>query len=123
MRQTKVDYKKVHEHSFECSCNKNTQYLAFFLLNQTSAVIQPQVAHYQLMKCNAIRAFVQKRWYLTWPEDPQDLDWFYEQLISQILKDTKVEGFAKDKPEAVKPEETIQLKNVQKAAACTVPKL
>lgn len=60
------------------------------------------------MKHNAIRAFVQKRQYLVWPEDPQDLHWFYEQLVSQILQNTK---FTKDKPELVKPgKENVQPK-------------
>lgn len=67
-------------------------------------VIQLQVAHYQLMKYNAVRAFVQKREYLIWPEDPQDLDWFYERLVSQILKDTKVKKFAEDKAEPEQPD-------------------
>lgn len=72
------------------------------------------MAHYQLRKYNAIRAFVQKREYLTWPEDPQDLEWFYEQLISQIIRDTKVKNPAEDKPEPEKPDagpgpETVEL--------------
>nr|XP_015803820.2 toll-like receptor 5 [Nothobranchius furzeri]XP_054604491.1 toll-like receptor 5 [Nothobranchius furzeri] len=53
-------------------------------------VVVGKVAHYQLMKCDAIRSFVQKRRYFTWPEDPQDLAWFHEQLISQILKDARL---------------------------------
>lgn len=61
-----------------------------------------KMAHYQLMKCNAVRAFVRTREYLTWPEDPQDLDWFYEKLSLQILKDTKVKKFALDEHEAGK---------------------
>lgn len=68
--------------------------------------MQPKVAHYQLMKHNAVRAFVQKRQYLVWPEDPQDLEWFYEQLIYQIIKDTKVKKFTEDKPKPVKAEKT-----------------
>lgn len=62
-----------------------------------------KMAHYQLMKCNAVRAFVRTREYLTWPEDPQDLDWFYEKLSLQILKDTKVKKFVVDEREAGKP--------------------
>lgn len=73
------------------------------------------------MRCNALRAFVQKRWYLTWPEDPQDLEWFYERLTSQIFKNTKVEVFAMQKPETAKPEpkikEEIQLANIHKVTA------
>lgn len=66
------------------------------------------------MRCNAVRAFVQRRQYLTWPEDPQDLDWFYEQLVSLLLKDTKVKTFAEDKEEAVALNtESIQLQGIR----------
>lgn len=71
------------------------------------------------MKCNAVRAFVQRREYLIWPEDPQDLEWFYERLFSQILKDTKVKKFAEDKPEPdVQPqnEDAIKLENIRAIA-------
>ncbi|KAM7368254.1 hypothetical protein PAMP_014494 [Pampus punctatissimus] len=73
----------------------------------------------KLMKNNAIRAFIQKRQYLTWPEDSQDLEWFYEQLVSKILKDAKVKKPAEDKPELdVQPqnEERIQLENIRAVA-------
>lgn len=74
--------------------------------------MQPKVAHYQLKMHNTFRAFVQKRQYLVWPEDPQDLDWFYDQLISLIIKDSNVKKFTKDKPEPVKPEKAdIQLQH------------
>lgn len=43
------------------------------------------------MKHRAVRAFVQKREYLVWPDDPQDLEWFYDRLITQVLKDSKLE--------------------------------
>lgn len=66
------------------------------------------------MRCNAVRAFVQRRQYLTWPEDPQDLDWFYERLVSLLLKDTKVKTFAEDKEEAVAQNtESIQLQGIR----------
>lgn len=71
------------------------------------------------MKYNAVRAFVQKREYLIWPEDPQDLEWFYERLVSQILSDTKVKKFAEDKAEPAQPdiqnpnEDNVQLENIQ----------
>lgn len=74
------------------------------------------MAHYQLMKCNAVRAFVQRREYLTWPEDPQDLGWFYERLVSLLLKDTKVKKFAEDKQQQPVPqtrEDGIQLQNIR----------
>lgn len=71
------------------------------------------------MKCNAVRAFAQRREYLIWPEDPQDLEWFYERLFSQILKDTKVKKFAEDKPEPdVRPQnkDAIKLENIRATA-------
>lgn len=74
------------------------------------------MAHYQLMRCNAVRAFVQRREYLTWPEDPQDLGWFYERLVSLLLKDTKVKKFAEDKPQQPVPQTTedgVQLQNIR----------
>ncbi|XP_049446618.1 toll-like receptor 5 [Epinephelus fuscoguttatus] len=77
-----------------------------------------KVAHYQLMKHHAIRAFIQRRKYLIWPEDPQDLEWFFEKLVSQILKDTKVKKFAEDKPDAAQSviqsqnEDSIQLEAI-----------
>ncbi|XP_004083724.1 toll-like receptor 5 [Oryzias latipes] len=72
------------------------------LTNILIMLVVEKMAHYQLMKCNAVRAFVRTREYLTWPEDPQDLDWFYEKLSLQILKDTKVKKFALDEHEAGK---------------------
>ena len=48
-----------------------------------------KVPHYRLMRQQAIRTFIQKREYLRWPEDEQDLEWFYDRLTSQILKDRK----------------------------------
>ncbi|XP_017287906.1 toll-like receptor 5 isoform X2 [Kryptolebias marmoratus] len=90
------------------------------LTNVLVMVVVGKVTPYQLMRCSAIRTFVQKRWYLTWPEDPQDLEWFYERLIVQILKDTKVKEFAVGNPKAVQPEpeprEEIRLENVQEMA-------
>lgn len=88
-----------------------------------------KVAHYQLMKYNAVRAFVQKREYLIWPEDPQDLEWFYERLVSQILSDTKVKKFAEDKAEPAQPdiqianEDNVQLENIQAITAWTLTAL
>ncbi|RVE55979.1 hypothetical protein OJAV_G00231580 [Oryzias javanicus] len=75
------------------------------LTNILIMLVVGKMAHYELMKFNAVRAFVRTREYLTWPEDPQDLDWFYEKLSSQILKDTKVKKFVVDEREAGKPEE------------------
>lgn len=88
--------------------------------------MQMKVAHYQLMKYNAVRAFVQKRDYLVWPEDPQDLEWFYERLVSLIVKDTKVKKFAEDKAEPAQPdiesqtEDGVELENIGPAAVQTL---
>lgn len=74
------------------------------------------MTHYQLMRCNAVRAFVQRREYLTWPEDPQDLGWFYERLVSLLLRDTKVKKFAEDKQQQPVPQTTedgVQLQNIR----------
>lgn len=73
------------------------------------------MAHYQLLKCNAVKAFVQRREYLTWPEDPQDLEWFYEKLISKLFKDTKVKKLPEDgrEPDAqLQTVESIKLENI-----------
>ncbi|XP_028295151.1 toll-like receptor 5b isoform X2 [Gouania willdenowi] len=74
------------------------------LKNVVVMLVVGKVAHYQLMKCNAIRAFVRRREYLIWPEDPQDLEWFYEKLVSQMLKDIKVTRF-ENEPKPPEPEE------------------
>ncbi|KAM6915103.1 toll-like receptor 5 [Xenentodon cancila] len=92
------------------------------LTNVLIMLVVGKVAHYQLMRCSAVRSFVQRREYLTWPEDPQDLDWFYDRLSLQILKETKVKRFAVDKPEPAKPErqrdttDGIQLTTIRAAA-------
>lgn len=72
------------------------------------------------MKHKAIRAFAQRREYLTWPEDPQDMEWFYEHLISRILKETKVKKMAEDKSQPAEPnvqhEDNIKLENIRVVA-------
>ena len=71
------------------------------------------------MKCNAVRAFVERKDYLIWPNDPQDLEWFYERLISQIRKNSKVKKPAEDKPEPdiqSQNEDEIQLENISPIA-------
>ncbi|XP_061751006.1 toll-like receptor 5 [Nerophis ophidion] len=77
------------------------------LQNVLIMLVVGKVAHYQLMKYNAIRAFVQRREYLVWPEDPQDLDWFYQRLLSHILKDSALNKMAD-----VQPQNDIQLENI-----------
>ncbi|XP_008289782.1 toll-like receptor 5 [Stegastes partitus] len=97
------------------------------LTNILIMVVVGKVTHYQLMNCNAIRAFVKRREYLIWPEDPQDLEWFYERLFSQMRKDIKVKKFEEDKPEPAEPEiqpdveDGIQLENMGAAAMQALP--
>ncbi|XP_047430164.1 toll-like receptor 5 isoform X2 [Mugil cephalus] len=92
------------------------------LTNILIMLVVGKVTHYQLMRCNVLRAFVQRREYLVWPEDLQDMEWFYERLVSQILKDTKVKKFAEDNPEPAEPEvqpdthNGIQLENIKSIA-------
>ncbi|CAB1443283.1 unnamed protein product [Pleuronectes platessa] len=90
------------------------------LKNVLILLVIGKVAHYKLMRYNAIREFIQKREYLTWPEDPQDLDWFYERLISQILRNTKMKMFAEDKPQAAQPqpqnEDRVELEDIRAVA-------
>ncbi|KAM3861521.1 toll-like receptor 5 [Diretmus argenteus] len=89
------------------------------LTNVLIMLVVGKVPHYQLMKYKAVKAFVEKREYLVWPEDPQDLGWFYERLISQILKDTKVKKPPEDNAEGaqndIQPEneDGIQLQHVR----------
>ncbi|XP_034165578.2 toll-like receptor 5 [Pangasianodon hypophthalmus] len=54
------------------------------------------IPHYKLMKYEPVRTYFQTRKYLCWPEDSQDLEWFYNHLKHSILKDTKVKQVKKD---------------------------
>ncbi|KAM9456806.1 toll-like receptor 5b [Clarias gariepinus] len=54
------------------------------------------IPHYRLMKYKPVRTYFQTRRYLCWPEDSQDLEWFYNHLKHSILKDTKVKQMKKD---------------------------
>ncbi|KAM9456807.1 toll-like receptor 5 [Clarias gariepinus] len=54
------------------------------------------IPHYRLMKHEPVRTYFQTRRYLCWPEDSQDLEWFYNHLKHSILKDTKVKQMKKD---------------------------
>ncbi|CAJ1077192.1 toll-like receptor 5 isoform X1 [Xyrichtys novacula] len=74
------------------------------LTNVLIMLVVGKVTHYQLMKYNAVRAFVQKREYLIWPDDPQDLEWFYSRLVSQILKDSKVKKSSAENAESAEPD-------------------
>ncbi|XP_029902871.1 toll-like receptor 5b [Myripristis murdjan] len=85
------------------------------LSNVLIMLLVERVPHYQLMKYNAIRAFVQRREYLVWPEDTQDLEWFYEKLVSHILKNTETKKRAEDVQVDVEPknEDGIELEHVR----------
>ncbi|XP_032322527.1 toll-like receptor 5 [Camelus ferus] len=52
-------------------------------------VVVGSLSQYQLMKHQSIRGFVQKRQYLRWPEDLQDVGWFLNKLSQHILKKGK----------------------------------
>ncbi|KAF6274823.1 toll like receptor 5 [Rhinolophus ferrumequinum] len=52
-------------------------------------VVVGSLSQYQLMKHESIRGFVQKRQYLRWPEDLQDMGWFLHKLSQHILKQGK----------------------------------
>ncbi|XP_065111870.2 toll-like receptor 5b [Paramisgurnus dabryanus] len=66
------------------------------------------IPQYRLLKYKPVRSYIENSTYLVWPSDSQDLEWFYEQLVHKIRKDTKIkETQAKDnttetelKPEA-----------------------
>lgn len=53
-------------------------------------VVVGKIPPYRLMKYKPIRSFIQKKEYLQWPEDSQDLEWFYDKLTWKILKDRTV---------------------------------
>ncbi|NWU96346.1 TLR5 protein, partial [Upupa epops] len=54
-------------------------------------VVVGSLSQYQLKKHRPIRTFLQRSQYLRWPEDYQDVDWFLNNLSSQILKERKVQ--------------------------------
>ncbi|KAA0708213.1 Toll-like receptor 5 [Triplophysa tibetana] len=45
---------------------------------------------YRLLKYQQLRTYIENRRFLVWPDDSQDLQWFYDQLILNIRQDTKV---------------------------------
>ncbi|XP_055088394.1 toll-like receptor 5 [Periophthalmus magnuspinnatus] len=83
------------------------------LSNVLIMIVVGRVAHYQLMRHNAIRAFVQTRGYLVWPEDPQDLDWFYHRLMAQILKNDKPQKKPEENKEQPAEDNTVPMENIQ----------
>ncbi|KAL7850267.1 hypothetical protein SRHO_G00196160 [Serrasalmus rhombeus] len=48
-----------------------------------------KIPQYKLMKYEPIRTYIQTRRCMHWPEDSQDLEWFYNQIKQSILKGTK----------------------------------
>ncbi|XP_006626049.1 toll-like receptor 5 isoform X1 [Lepisosteus oculatus] len=52
-------------------------------------VVVGGLPQFKLMKCDPIRTFIKSRHCLHWPEDFQDIDWFYEKLAQNILKEEK----------------------------------
>nr|BAI68383.1 Toll-like receptor 5 membrane form [Plecoglossus altivelis altivelis]BAI68384.1 Toll-like receptor 5 membrane form [Plecoglossus altivelis altivelis] len=86
------------------------------LRNMLIVVVAGKVPHYRLMRQQSIRTFIQKREYLRWPEDEQDLEWFYDRLISQILKNRKE---AKERPDADRNNTVdVELENVEVLEMC-----
>ncbi|XP_066562229.1 toll-like receptor 5 [Amia ocellicauda] len=53
-------------------------------------VVVGRLPQFKLMRCSPIRTFVRSRHYMHWPEDFQDLGWFYEKLAKSILKEEKI---------------------------------
>ncbi|XP_066498073.1 toll-like receptor 5 isoform X2 [Hoplias malabaricus] len=47
------------------------------------------IPQYKLMKYEPIRTYIRTRRYFCWPEDSQDLQWFYNQLSQCIIKGSK----------------------------------
>ncbi|KAF4099923.1 hypothetical protein G5714_020049 [Onychostoma macrolepis] len=58
------------------------------------------IPQYRLLKYKQVRSYIENRRYLLWPNDSQDLDWFYDQLLQKIKKDTKVKQTEQTKDDA-----------------------
>lgn len=86
-------------------------------MNNSPLFDDAKVTQYQLMKYNAIRDLIQKRDYLVWPQDPQDLGWFYERLETKLLKNTKTNKLAEDRAPPVQeqnqPQDNVQLEELR----------
>nr|XP_004653295.2 toll-like receptor 5 [Jaculus jaculus] len=54
-------------------------------------VVVGTLSQFQLARHQTVRGFIQKRQYLRWPEDVQDVDWFLHKLSQSILKKEKGE--------------------------------
>ncbi len=49
------------------------------------------IPQHRLLKYEQLRSYIENRRYLMWPDDSQDLEWFYDQLLHKIRpKNTKV---------------------------------
>ncbi|XP_056301458.1 toll-like receptor 5 [Danio aesculapii] len=65
------------------------------------------IPQYRLLKYEQLRSFIENRSYLVWPDDGQDLEWFYDQLLHKIIRNTKVKQIydtEKDKVDENNPE-------------------
>ncbi|XP_001919052.2 toll-like receptor 5 [Danio rerio] len=65
------------------------------------------IPQYRLLKYEQLRSFIENRSYLVWPDDGQDLEWFYDQLLHKIIRNTKVKQTnikEKDKVDENNPE-------------------
>ncbi|XP_051953935.1 toll-like receptor 5 [Xyrauchen texanus] len=63
------------------------------------------IPQYRLLQYQQVRSYIENRRYLLWPEDSQDLEWFYDQLLHKIRKDIKVnQTKGKGKHAETKPE-------------------
>ncbi|XP_052390674.1 toll-like receptor 5 [Carassius gibelio] len=61
------------------------------------------IPQYKLLKYEQLRSYIETRRYLQWPDDSQDLEWFYDQLLHKIRNNTKVtQTNAKEKDKEVK---------------------
>ncbi|KAK2883810.1 hypothetical protein Q8A67_017447 [Cirrhinus molitorella] len=63
------------------------------------------IPQYRLLKYEQLRSYIENRNYLLWPDDSQDIEWFYDQLLYKIRKNTKVKQTnVKDKEVKNNPE-------------------
>ncbi|KAK7134040.1 hypothetical protein R3I94_015786 [Phoxinus phoxinus] len=60
------------------------------LKNILVVLVVGNIPQYRLLKYEQLRSYIENRRYLLWPDDSQDLEWFYDQLLHKIRKNTKV---------------------------------
>ncbi len=58
------------------------------------------IPQHRLLKYKQVRSYIENRRYLMWPDDSQDLEWFYDQLLHKIKKDTEVKQTEETKDDA-----------------------